>query len=216
MPKTLQEFFYKFSKDTVWEFGKYIGLFLIGSGGYLMKGWITAVFFTAGTFFSLAYIKNLFDKNFGVKGKLIHQSFGVYDEPIENKFDHNYAAFEVVITNCSYKKIFFKISKKSSFKIHDRTTHANDESFEEITNSINSILPKQISTIYLPGIEVPTSLETLDGILNMIFEYGEKETDLKYRAEYEIKCGLMIYEKENDNRLKTLKIRQWKITKSDI
>ena len=67
MPKTLQEFFYKFSKDTVWEFGKYIGLFLIGSGGYLMKGWITAVFFTAGTFFSLAYIKNLFDKNFGVK-----------------------------------------------------------------------------------------------------------------------------------------------------
>ena len=216
MFKLLQEYCYKFFKDTAWELVKYTSIFLFGSGGYLMQGWTAACLLGIGSLLSLSYIKHLFDIHFGIKGKFIYQSFGIFNRSIEDKSDHNYAYFEVCIVNCSYDKIFFKISEKSSFQIHDRTTLDKDDYFKEITTSIYSILPKQIFTIQLPGIEVPTLPETLNGILNIIFEYGKKETNLKYTAEFEITCDLVYQEKKDDAQLKNLTIENWKISKANI
>jgi hypothetical protein len=216
MPKIFDEYFYKFFKDIVWELAKYIGPLFFGAGGFLVKGWIAAFLLAIGSFLSLTYIKYLFDRQADVKGKLIYRSFGVFNQSIENRSDHNYAYFEVCIVNCSYDKIFFKISEKSSFQIHDRTKLAKDSYFEELTASIYSILPKQIFTIQLPEIEVPTSPEILNGVLNIGFEYGKKDTDLKYTAEFEITCKVVYREKVGNEQLKTLTIENWKISKSNI
>ncbi len=216
MQKIIPEYLYKFSKDAVLELAKYIIPLFFGTGGFFIKGWIAASLFAMGSFLSIAYIKYLFDRQADVKGKLIYKSFGIFNQSIEDRSDHNYAYFEVCIVNCSYDKIFFKISEKSSFQIHDRTKLDKDDYFDEITTSTYSILPKQIFTIQLPGIEVPTSPENLNGVLNITFVYGKHEIDLKYTAEFEITCNLVYQEKKDDTQFKTLIINNWKISKSNI
>jgi hypothetical protein len=213
MPKFISDLFYEFCVDRVWKALDYIAPTLFSGGIYLMEGWVAAILLGIASFLILFYIRHGFNEIMGVKGKLIYNAFEIVDYPTENKPNHNHAYFKVIINNCSYRKMFFKLSDKSSFKIHDRTTPSGDDYFQQITKSVNFILPKQIFTIPLPVITIPTEPETLKGIFNIIFDYGEKENSLKHKAEFEITCDL-IYTKENDAKI--LEIENWYISKADI